>query len=272
MEHNPQENKPLSLILLVAGVVVLALTAFALLSNLGSTISKNSSDTEAKSEYRQQAMNKILAPVGSVAAVDKSLAPVKRSGGEVYTAVCAACHSGGLLGAPKLGDTADWTPRAAIGLDALVASAIAGKGAMPARGGNPTVTDEEIRDAILHMTKDTGLDLENAGGEAAATTSEETSEANVEEAATVAMMPVTNHATGVAVYAKNCFVCHDTGVEGAPKIADKAAWSDRIAKGTEALYASTINGLDSKPARGGNPALNDTAIKAAVDYMVSIAN
>lgn len=268
MEHNPQESKSLSLILLVAGIVVLALTAYALLSNLGSTISRNSVDSEAKAEYRQQAMNKLLTPVGSVEAVDKSLAPVKRTGEQVYTSVCAACHAGGLLGAPKLADKAGWAPRAALGLDALVASAIAGKGAMPARGGNPTVTDEEIRDAILHMTKDTGLDLESAQGDASDATTEE---AAVETKAVATPVAMVNTVTGIQIYAKNCFVCHDTGVLGSPKIGDKDAWSARIAKGADTLYASAINGLASMPARGGNPSLDDDAIKAAVDYMVSIA-
>jgi len=266
MEHQPQENKSLSLILFVAGAAVLALTAFALLSNLGSTISKNTVDSDAKAEYRQKAMNKVLAPVGSVTSVDKSLAPVERSGEQVYTLVCAACHANGLLNSPKIGDKVAWAARAAGGLEALVASAIAGKGSMPARGGNPTVTDPEISKAILHMVEGTGLDLENATGEASA-------EAKTEEVAEVEAAPtvVVNSVDGIKVYAKNCFVCHDTGVLGSPKIADKVAWSARIAKGNDALYASSINGLANMPARGGNPSLSDDAIKAAVDYMVSIA-
>ncbi len=56
-----------------------------------------------------------------------------------------------MANAPKFRDAASWGPRLAKGLDALVASAIAGIGSMPARGGNPTVNDEEIRSAIEHM-------------------------------------------------------------------------------------------------------------------------
>jgi cytochrome c5 len=275
MDYNPKENKSLSLILLAAGGAVLALAVLALVSSLGSTISNNSVDGDAKAEYRQQAMNKLLTPVGSVTAVDKSLAPVKRTGEQVYAAVCAACHSTGLLGSPMFGDEAAWAPRvAALGLDGLIASAIAGKGAMPARGGNPATTDEEIHDAILHMVKDTGLDLENAGGEStdtAATTEETPADAAtvVATEAIAAPVVVADNVKGIDVYAKNCFVCHDTGVLGSPKIAVKADWSARIAKGNDALYASAINGLASMPARGGNPSLEDDAIKAAVDYMVS---
>ena len=74
-----------------------------------------------------------------------------RSGEEVYNAVCAACHNLGVANAPKFRDAATWAPRIGKGIDALVASAINGIGTMPARGGVPTVTDEEIRSAVEHM-------------------------------------------------------------------------------------------------------------------------
>ena len=280
MENNPQENKSLSLILFAAGSIVLVITVVALLSNLGSTISKNSVDDQAKADYQLQAMNKMLLPIGSVESVDKSLAPVVRSGEQVYTAVCAACHATGLLGSPIFADKASWAPRvASLGLDGLVASAIAGKGSMPARGGVPTVTDEEIRSAILHMTKDTGLDLEgdtssdSESDTAAAEGSETAPVVAPTEMAAVEATPVvmTKEALGIQIYSQNCFVCHDTGVLGSPKLGDKAVWADRIAKGVETLYASSLNGLGSMPARGGNPSLDDEAIKAAVDYMISVA-
>ena len=64
---------------------------------------------------------------------------------------CAACHQSGKDGAPKIGDRAAWTPRFAKGLDRLVASAVHGHGAMPARGGMPDLEREDIRDATLYM-------------------------------------------------------------------------------------------------------------------------
>ena len=64
---------------------------------------------------------------------------------------CAACHQAGKDGAPKIGDRAAWTPRFAKGLDRLVASAVHGHGAMPARGGMPDLEREDIRDATLYM-------------------------------------------------------------------------------------------------------------------------
>lgn len=64
---------------------------------------------------------------------------------------CAKCHASGQDGAPKIGDRPAWTPRLKKGLDALVASAIHGHGAMPARGGLPDLSDQEIRGAIIAM-------------------------------------------------------------------------------------------------------------------------
>ena len=61
------------------------------------------------------------------------------------------CHDTGVGGAPRIGDRADWTPRIKRGLDAVVASAIHGHGAMPPRGGMADLTDVEIRSAIVYM-------------------------------------------------------------------------------------------------------------------------
>jgi cytochrome c5 len=79
-------------------------------------------------------------------------------------------------------------------------------------------------------------------------------------------------AKGEQVFGANCVSCHGAGVLGAPKVGDKGAWQPRIAKGADALYASGLNGLKMMPARGGNAALKDEEIKAAVDFMMSKAS
>ena len=68
-----------------------------------------------------------------------------------------------------------------------------------------------------------------------------------------------------------CTACHTAGVAGAPKFGDKAAWAPRIAQGKDKLYQSALHGKNAMPAKGGNPALSDADVKAAVDYMVSAA-
>ena len=75
----------------------------------------------------------------------------ERSGEQVVKAQCAKCHEAGVGGAPKIGDQSAWIPRIKKGIDYLVHSAIRGHGGMPARGGLATLTDTEIRNAILYM-------------------------------------------------------------------------------------------------------------------------
>lgn len=74
--------------------------------------------------------------------------------------------------------------------------------------------------------------------------------------------------TGEEVYQKSCAMCHNSGVAGAPKLGDKEAWAPRIAKGQDSLYSVAIKGEGAMPAKGGNAALSDDEVKAAVDHMV----
>ncbi len=84
-----------------------------------------------------------------------------------------------------------------------------------------------------------------------------------------------NPAKGETVYNQICMACHAAGVAGAPKLGDKAAWGPRIAQGMDKLYTNSIKGFQGKtgvmPPKGGNTALSDADVKAAVDYMVSKA-
>ena len=81
---------------------------------------------------------------------------------------------------------------------------------------------------------------------------------------------------GKKIYNGMCVACHGAGVAGAPRVGDKGAWAERIDKGATTLYANAINGVQGSsgvmPAKGGNPALSDDEIKAAVDYMVAQSN
>ena len=75
-----------------------------------------------------------------------------RGGAEVFKSQCAACHETGVAGAPKTGDKAAWAPRLATGMPALLKSAASGKGGMPARGGAPDLTDDELKAAVTFLT------------------------------------------------------------------------------------------------------------------------
>ena len=79
---------------------------------------------------------------------------------------------------------------------------------------------------------------------------------------------------GKSVYDKACFICHATGVTGAPKPGDVNNWQPRIEKGLEVLYTNSIQGFQGStgimPPKGGNLLLSDEEVKAAVDYMVEL--
>ena len=76
-------------------------------------------------------------------------------GKSVYNKTCALCHAANVAGAPKPGDKADWEPRIAQGKDVLYKHALEGfngaKGAMPARGGSTTLSDDEVKAAVDYM-------------------------------------------------------------------------------------------------------------------------
>ncbi len=72
-------------------------------------------------------------------------------GKSVYDSSCAACHAAGVAGAPKPGDKAAWAPRLKTGKDALYASVIKGKGAMPPKGGNASLADADIKAAVDYL-------------------------------------------------------------------------------------------------------------------------
>jgi len=76
--------------------------------------------------------------------------------------------------------------------------------------------------------------------------------------------------TGKAVYDATCMACHAAGVAGAPKTGDKAAWAPRLKSGMPVLYMSSMKGKNAMPPKGGNLALGDADVRAAVDYMVGL--
>lgn len=74
---------------------------------------------------------------------------------------------------------------------------------------------------------------------------------------------------GKKSYETACSACHATGAANAPKLGDKSAWAPRIKAGVGALLKSALGGKGAMPPKGGNAALTDAEIKAAVEYMVS---
>ncbi|MDQ3059322.1 MAG: c-type cytochrome [Pseudomonadota bacterium] len=210
-----------------------------------------------------------------------------RSGEEVYKAQCFACHATGAAGSPKFGDAGAWGPRIGTGFDALLHSALKGKGAMAAQGGGD-FQDVEVARAVVYMTTAAGGKFPEpavpAGAGAAATEAAAPAAApeTTTPAATAATPPVAaatpaapaakvaaaGSGAGEALYKQACVACHAAGVAGSPKFGDKAAWEPRIKTGLDALTASAIKGKGAMPPKGGSAA-SDADIRSAVEYMVS---
>ena len=72
-------------------------------------------------------------------------------GKKIYDTKCFTCHNTAVAGAPKLGDKAAWEPRIATGMDAMLATAVKGKGAMPPKGACMDCSDDDLKAAIQYM-------------------------------------------------------------------------------------------------------------------------
>jgi cytochrome c5 len=239
-----------------------------------------------------EATQKRIAPVAKLDLVDASGPKVFKTGEQVYTAVCAGCHVAGAAGAPKFADTAAWSAPIATGLQSMIASVIKGKGAMPAKGGNPALDDFEIARAVVYMANAAGgkfaepaepkpVETPAAAAPAAptmATAAVATPKAPAMPATAAtpatapapAAAPATND-VGEKLYKQACAACHVAGVAGAPKFGDKTAWAPRIATGMDAMVASVISGKGIMPAKGGAAGASDADLRAATQYMVDAA-
>ncbi|MCA8864236.1 MULTISPECIES: c-type cytochrome [unclassified Halomonas] len=273
------------------------------------------SSVYAQDDAARDAIAERLAPVGQLCLQGQdcgtAAAPPSdsSSGGDIdgegiYGNVCSACHESGAAGAPIRGDEEAWAERTEQGFATLLEHSINGIGAMPARGGNPNLSDEEMEAATAYMVEpvmevpelssgdEAAADDEASSGEGAADEagSEETAAADGEEAPAEEATAANDDAAseegaaaseeesggsdldGAALYASSgCAACHDSGVAGAPAVGDADAWSERLDKGSDELYASAINGIGAMPAKGGNPNLSDEEVMAVVDYLMAEA-
>jgi len=169
----------------------------------------------------------------------------ERSGKEIVDSLCVSCHGAGANGAPKIGDKKAWAARAEKGLSGLTKSAMQGIRQMPAHGGNPKLTDTEIERAITYMVNQSGGHWTEP----------------------VSRVSKTPDRTGREIVETQCVKCHGTGVNGAPKIGDRAAWTPRVKQGLDVVVSSAIHGHGAMPPRGGMADLTDAEIRSAIVYM-----
>jgi len=137
-------------IFIIIGLVFFVVSGF---KPAGTTDSAAMTLSGVSEQARAKALAERIQKVGTVEIRDVNRE--MKAGDTVYKAQCLACHASGAAGAPKLGDTAAWAPRIKTGYEALLHSALKGKGAMGGQGGGD-FDDFEIARAVVYMT--------NAGG------------------------------------------------------------------------------------------------------------
>ncbi len=268
-EHSSFIKTPKQLVIVVVLAFIVPIALIVLLTQLATT---HTAVDRNDPGYSDEAVARRIKPVGEVVIADPNAPKVERTGQQVVQAVCAACHQTGALNAPKIGDQAVWKKLIGEGHDHLTENAIKGIRAMPPRGGNPDLTDTEVSRAVAYMANQAGANFKEPQPKPAAAAPAATAAAQP-QAAPAAAAPAAkggDAGKGKTVFDTACTACHGTGVAGAPKSGDKAAWAPRLKAGNDALYTAALKGKGAMPPKGGNPALPDEDIKAAVDYMVGL--
>ena len=150
--HEGPIKTPKQLILAVLYAFVVPIFGIVLLVMFVTAEKRPAAGSDAMSP---QAVSERIRPVGVVEVKDASDLASLKSGEQVFAAQCSACHASGALGAPKLGDAGAWAARIKTGLNALIHSALAGKGQMPPQSGGD-FSDYEIARAVVFMTNKAG--------------------------------------------------------------------------------------------------------------------
>jgi len=280
--------------LLITVIFAFVVPVFVIIGLVAYVVSENkpSGSTQAESQVlggvtAQDVDRGVAARIRKVGAVEV-LDPNRplKSGEEVFKAQCTTCHTAGAAGAPKFGNAGDWGPRIAKGFDALVQSALHGKGNMPAQGGGD-FDDIEVARGVAYMANAAGAKFAEpqrpaAAKQASAASGAESTAPAAMTAAAAAPAPAAAPAAaavqtaaaapnaGETLFKQTCIACHGAGVAGAPKFGDKAAWAPRIKQGLDALVQNAIKGKGAMPPRGGSSA-SDADMRAAVQYMVNAA-
>ncbi len=150
--HEGPIRTPKQLIATVVASFVVPIVLIILLVNYVAFDSKPAAGSDG---LTGEAVARRLQKVGSVEIRDASDAASLKSGQQVFEAQCTACHTSGAAGAPKVGDEAAWGPRIKTGYDALLTSALKGKGNMGAQGGGD-FSDVEIGRAVVYLANKAG--------------------------------------------------------------------------------------------------------------------
>lgn len=151
-EHDSLIKTPQQLLKVVVLAFVVPVIGIILLVQL--VIGGINTDTTNSSP---EAVVERIKPVAQVAvSAGGAAGGAPQTGAQVYQAVCTGCHGAGVAGAPKMGDAAAWGKLVAEGQKKLVTDAMKGIRGMPAKGGNPELSDLEFERAVVYMANKSG--------------------------------------------------------------------------------------------------------------------
>ncbi|KVW21739.1 c-type cytochrome [Burkholderia ubonensis] len=287
--HQSPIKTPRQLIALIVASFAVPIVLIILFATYANVAFRSGAGTDALSDEQ---VAKRIAPLAQVDVKDANAPRTYKTGEEVYKAVCVTCHGTGAAGAPKFGSKDDWAPRISQGFDTLLKTALAGKGAMPPRGGTSPddYSDYEIARAIVYMANNDGANFPepaapaaNATAAAGAAPASGAADAAIAAAqAAIAAIPKAGEkpaaaptsadaaSAGKALYTQVCQACHAAGVLNAPKFGSKEDWVPRLKEPMDTVYNYALHGKGAMPPKGGSTA-SDADVKAAVDYMVNAA-
>ena len=155
MNLEKEQNALFELIVIIVGAILGGILFISFVTYDFQSDTSSNAMVESKIKENIQPVAKVeLAQV-----VSEGSSSGGKSGEEVYKTVCLMCHQAGMLNAPKFGDTQAWAPRIAQGYEVLVQHAIKGIRSMPAKGGNASLSDNEVASAVLYMSNSSGANF-----------------------------------------------------------------------------------------------------------------
>ena len=138
-------------LMLIVWALAMIFIGYMSLTSMGADSSHSNTMVDNSVLERIKPVGEVRVDTSTMVASAESTETAERSGEEIYNSKCAGCHNSGIMGAPKYAALADWSSRIDLGLDKLTASAIAGKGGMPARGTCMDCSDNEIKVTVKYM-------------------------------------------------------------------------------------------------------------------------
>jgi cytochrome c5 len=198
-----------------------------------------------------------LEAIGTYLKTVKSKTPPISSSGDnpgeaIYTTYCAACHTTGAGGAPKLGNKTAWDPLIKLGMDTLYSNVASGIAGMPRKGNCNSCTDAQLHEAVDYIVA-------------------KAQSPNAVAGPVVKPLHRLSLADGKHVYTTYCAACHNPGTSylNAPTIGKQSAWDPILKQGMDQVILHTLRGYGAMAPKGACVHCTDEQVIVAVKYMAN---